>query len=184
MGVFEAIILGIVQGATEFLPVSSTGHLILMRSFLEVSDSHALAFDAVLHLATAAAVIVYFRRDIISLLQTLLRMMGRLPVDAKNQTLLTALIVGTIPAVVLGLLLESYMESVFRNPILVAVVLVLGSVFFMVAEFLYKGGRQKKTIERTVDGADRSRSVTGTHSGNVTVRCDNRRRYDAWTFTC
>ena len=147
MGVFEAIILGIVQGATEFLPVSSTGHLILMRSFLEVSDSHALAFDAVLHLATAAAVIVYFRRDIISLLQTLLRMMGRLTVDAKNQTLLTALIVGTIPAVVLGLLLESYMESVFRNPILVAVVLVLGSVFFMVAEFLYKGGRQKKTIE-------------------------------------
>jgi undecaprenyl-diphosphatase len=138
MDLFSAIILGIVQGITEFLPVSSTGHLILAREFLGVTGTNALAFDAVLHLATALAVVVYFWKDIWMLLQTLLRMLGKLPVNSKDSTLLTALVVGTLPAVVLGLLLENLMESTFRNPLLVAGVLVAGSVFFMFAEYIYE----------------------------------------------
>lgn len=138
MDLIPALILGVVQGITEFLPVSSTGHLVLTRSVLEVDGGHALAFDAVLHLATALAVIVYFWNDIWMLLQTLLRLLGRLPVNPKDATLLKALIVGTIPAVVLGLLLEGLMESTFRNPLLVAGVLVVGSLFFMFAEYVYE----------------------------------------------
>lgn len=137
MDILSAVILGIVQGATEFLPVSSTGHLILTRSFLGVEGGNALAFDALLHLATAAAVIVYFFDDIWLLIQTALRKLGRQPVDEKNFALLIALIVGTIPAVVLGLSLESLMETTFRSPLLVAGVLVLGSIFFMYAEYAY-----------------------------------------------
>ena len=148
MDLFSAIILGVVQGIAEFLPVSSTGHLILVRDFLGATDSHALAFDAVLHLATALAVVVYFWNDIWQLLQTLLRMLSRMPVNAKDSVLLKALILGTIPAVVLGLLLEDLMGSVFRNPLLVALVLVLGSVFFMFAEYMYE--RQPRTREMTV----------------------------------
>jgi len=137
MDIFSAVILGIVQGATEFLPVSSTGHLILSRSVLDVADTNALAFDAVLHLATAGAVIVYYFDEIWLLIQALLRKLGRLPTNKKDIILIKALAVGTVPAVILGLSFESLMETVFRSPLLVAGVLVLGSIFFMFAEYKY-----------------------------------------------
>ena len=137
MSWLEAVGLGVVQGLTEFLPVSSTGHLVLVRSLFGVSEANALAFDAVLHLATAAAVILYFRRDLTSLFNAALRKLGRLPVNERDLTLLYALAVGTIPAVILGLLLESSMETMFRNPLLVAGVLIAGSFLFMYAEWRY-----------------------------------------------
>ncbi len=140
MGFFDAILLGIIQGITEFLPISSTGHLILMRELLGLQTGGGeLAFDAVLHLATALAVIIYFSKDIWLIIQTGLRKLGRLPVNAKELTLLYALSLGTIPAVIAGVLLESAMETTFREPLLVAGVLVLGSLLFIYAEwFIYK----------------------------------------------
>lgn len=135
MTIFEAIVLGVVQGVTEFLPISSTGHLVLVRSLLEVSDSYALAFDAILHLATAAAVVVYFFTDIRMLARTVVRKLARLPVNPRDMALVYALIAGTIPAVVLGLLLESMMETMLRDPLIIAGVLVVGSVLFMYAEW-------------------------------------------------
>lgn len=147
MDIISAVILGFIQGVTEFLPISSTGHLILIRELLGVSDENALAFDAILHLATAAAVIIYFFDELWLLLQTLLRKLGRLPVNQRDMTLIYALIVGTIPAVALGLSLEGLMESTFRSPLLVAAVLVAGSIFFMFAEYRY----QNQYHERDVD---------------------------------
>lgn len=140
MDVFAASILGIVQGITEFLPISSTGHLILARSLMETAPDGGLAFDAMLHLATAAAVMVYFWNEIWLLVQTALRKLGRLPVNERDLVLLYALLVGTIPAVILGLLLESLMETLFRSPLLVAGVLVIGSLFFIYAEYKYQNG--------------------------------------------
>lgn len=147
MNPIESIVLGLVQGVTEFLPISSTGHLILVGTLFEVDGGQGLAFDAVLHLATVLAVVVYFRNDIWLLFQALLRKLGRLPVNERDETLLYALLVGTIPAVVLGLLLESYMETVFRSPILVAVILIAGSVLFIYAEWCY----QKQTPVNDMD---------------------------------
>lgn len=138
MDIFAASILGVIQGITEFLPISSTGHLILARSVMEAAEDGGLAFDAMLHVATAGAVIVYFWGEIWLLIQTLLRKLGRLPVNEKDLTLLYALAIGTIPAVILGLLLESLMETLFRSPLLVAGVLVLGSFFFIYAEYRYQ----------------------------------------------
>lgn len=137
MDIISAIILGVVQGITEFLPISSTGHLILARTLLDIHDQNALAFDAVLHLATASAVVVYFFGDIWNMLQALRRMLARMPVNPKDVQLIKALIIGTIPAVILGLLLEDIMNTAFRNPLLVAGVLVAGSLFFMYAEYNY-----------------------------------------------
>jgi undecaprenyl-diphosphatase len=137
MSVFEAIALGFVQGLTEFLPVSSTGHLILLRTVFGVNDAQGLAFDAVLQLASVLAVFVYFFDDVWALSQTALRKLGRLPVNKKEETLLYAILIGTIPALFFGLLLESTIASTFRSPILVALVLVLGSIFFMYAEYMY-----------------------------------------------
>lgn len=138
MELFDAILLGIVQGITEFLPVSSTGHLILTRELLGIDTANGLAFDAILHLATAGAVILYFYKDLSVLFNAVLRRFGRLPVNERDLTLVYALIAATIPAVVLGLLLESTMETLFRNPLLVAGVLVAGSLLFMYAEWVYE----------------------------------------------
>jgi undecaprenyl-diphosphatase len=145
MTIFEAIILGLVQGVTEFLPISSSGHLILMRDLLDIESSGALAFDAVLQLATVLAVILYFRNDLWVLTQTALRKLGRLPVNQKDLTLLYAILIGTIPAVIVGLLLESTMETVFRSSLLVAGVLVAGSLLFVYAEWVYS-----KTVPQNV----------------------------------
>lgn len=149
MSIFEAAILGLVQGITEFLPISSTGHLVLARSLFGFDDSYALAFDAILHLATAAAVIVYFFPDIMLLMNTVLRKLSRLPVNPRDMTLVSALIVGTIPAVVLGLALESLMETMFRNPLLIAGVLVAGSLLFMYAEWVYLNERREGDMTTT-----------------------------------
>lgn len=138
MDSISGIILGVVQGITEFLPVSSSGHLILMRAFLEAEDSTSLAFDAVLQLATALAVVVYFWNEIQVLIQTVLRKLSRLPVNPRNFALVQGLLIGTIPAVIVGIFLEPLMETLFRSPLLVAGVLVAGSVFFMFAEYRYQ----------------------------------------------
>ena len=137
MSIIQAIILGFVQGITEFLPISSSGHLILMRELLGLQVQGSLGFDAVLQLATTLAVILYFSKDLWLLSQTALRKLGRLPVNPKDLTLLYALLIGTIPAVLAGLLLEKYMDTWFRNPVLVASVFVLGSLLFMYAEWVY-----------------------------------------------
>ncbi len=141
-----AIILGFVQGITEFLPVSSTGHLILARSFLDIEDSHALAFDAMLHLATAGAVIVYFWRDIWALVHTFLRYVGRMPVNARDVSLLFAIIFGTIPAAVVGFLLEDAMDAALRAPLIVAGLLVAGSALLGIAEYFYRKRPSAKQI--------------------------------------
>lgn len=133
----DAIVLGFVQGVTEFLPVSSTGHLVLVRDWLSVTGANALAFDAILHFATTAAVILYFRSDLWNLLQVVLRKLGRLPVNQKDMTMVYALAVGTVPAVVLGLTLESLIDLYLRETLIVAGVLFAASVFFMYTEWKY-----------------------------------------------
>lgn len=137
MDITAALILGLVQGITEFLPVSSSGHLVLVREFLVIDDTNALAVDAVLHLATTAAISLYFWNDIWVLIQTAIRKLGRLPVNEKDLTLLYALMIGTVPAVVAGLLLESMIEKHFTSSLLVVAVLFSAAIFFMYAEWRY-----------------------------------------------
>jgi undecaprenyl-diphosphatase len=123
----HTIILGIVQGLTEFIPVSSSGHLILAREFLTIHGND-LAFDAVLQLATILAVAVYFWKDLWGLLY-----------DWKK---LKIIILATIPAVVFGLLLEKYMETVFRNVLLVAIMLAVGSFIMLLSEYFSTKDKQ------------------------------------------
>ncbi len=122
MTFFQSAILGLVQGLTEFIPVSSTGHLILARQLLGLDLVGSISFDAILQLATAVALICYFWRDIWNI------------ISFKNKNLILPLIIGTIPAVILGLLLESYMDTYFRGTHVVAIALIVGSVVFFFAE--------------------------------------------------
>ena len=114
------LILGFVQGLTEFLPVSSSGHLILVRDILNLSVSNGLFFDVMLHLATGMAVVVYFRND---LKQMIFR-------PKENKILWLAIILGTIPAMVLGL----FFSEELRYPYVVVLALIGGSILFIIAE--------------------------------------------------
>ncbi len=136
MDALNSALFGLLQGLTEFLPVSSTGHLVLLHEVFGAGDND-MAFDAVLQLATVLAVVIYFRRDIFDMVNAVLRQLSRLPVNQKEITLAYALLAGTIPAIIFGLMLESYMETIFRSPLFVAGVLVAGSVLFMIAEWVY-----------------------------------------------
>lgn len=134
MDVISAILLGFIQGATEFIPVSSSGHLILVRDFLSISSANDLAFDAVLQLATTLAVAVYFRADLLRLLKSAVSYVRGIDVAPEEKILLGALLFGTVPAVIAGLLLEGWMETVFRSTALVSVTLLLGALLMYVAE--------------------------------------------------
>jgi undecaprenyl-diphosphatase len=134
MTLLTGIILGAVQGLTEFLPVSSSGHLILARAFFGFETPHPLAVDAVLQLATIFAVGCYFFRDFVALARAALRMLARKPVEPAERTMVWAIVLGTVPVVAAGLLLEDLMETAFRSPALVAGTLVAGGLLMLAAE--------------------------------------------------
>lgn len=144
MSILDAILLGVVQGATEFLPISSSGHLILARDVLNIAPEGGLAFDAVLHLATALAIVVYFRTDLHILLKAGLAWILRKPADAKSLQVITVLLVGSIPAIIIGLMFGSLIETIFRSPFSVAGGLIIGSIIMLFAEAY----RSKKTKEK------------------------------------
>lgn len=152
MSYFQGLILGIVQGLTEFIPVSSSGHLILARQFFSSVSAGDLSVDAVLQLATVLAVLVYFWKDLWQLFVSFLRLLGRKEVVEKEKTLLYSIIIGTIPAVIFGLFLESKMETIFRNAHLVAYALIAGSALMYFAEKYAEQNRDLTTKKGFVVG--------------------------------
>ena len=123
----KALILGVVEGLTEFLPVSSTGHLIVAGSLLNFNDEHEKTFDVVIQLGAILAVCWEFRRRIGNVVSGL----PSRP-DARRFTL--NVIIATIPAVVLGLLFEKSIKAALFSPVPVAFALVVGGVVILWAE--------------------------------------------------
>jgi undecaprenyl-diphosphatase len=144
--IIDAIVLGIVQGLTEFLPVSSTGHLILTGEVLGIDDeTFGLQFDAAIHLGTLAAVLLYFRTTWISLIGAWFKSVAARRWDVTSQSKLAwLLLLGTIPAGVIGALIQSTAEDAFRSPALVACMLLLFTLPMVAAE---RFGRQQRDIE-------------------------------------
>lgn len=145
MTFFEGAVLGLVQGLTEFIPISSSGHLIIAHRFFG-SQENTLAIDAILQLATVLAVLVYFRKELWRLFVNFLKLISRKVIAPEEKSLLTAIIAGTIPAIILGLLLENYMESTFRSTSLVALALLAGSALMYVAD-KYRTDPKKLTVK-------------------------------------
>ncbi len=138
----QAVLLGVIQGLTEFLPVSSSAHLILARAFFGWdTERFGLPFDVAIHLGTALAVIVYFWPDLVRLFGAVPRAL-RPPfvveapdgVDGEAARLVRLIVVGTIPAVLAGLAFDRLIEEHLRTPGVSAVTLTLGAVGFFVAE--------------------------------------------------
>ena len=142
--ILEAIILGVVQGLTEFLPISSTGHLILVQKALGLSDgAYGLRFDAAIHLGTLSALLSYFRARWLALIAGFLQSLRERRWDASPQSKLAwLLLLGTIPAGIAGYLLESTAEDAFRSPALVGAMLIMFSIPMVLAERLTRGRRE------------------------------------------
>lgn len=138
MTIVHSILLGIIQGFTEFIPISSSGHLIIARELLHIPSVDGLAYDAVLQLATAMAAIVYFRSDIKRMVVAVWNYLMKRSVSIADETLIKALVIGTVPAIVAGLILEGYIETIFRSTWLVAVALLFGSAIIYLAEYTNK----------------------------------------------
>src|SRR5262245_59968088 len=146
MSALAAVILGIVQGLTEFLPVSSSAHLILARAFFgwERPADVGLAFDVALHVGTLAAILVYFRREIAAMLAAVPGMLSPAPDDAAR--LAQRIVVGTLPVVVVGLLLNDLIEDRLRTPAVAAVALAVGAAIMMAAERLGERQRDERSV--------------------------------------
>ena len=131
----EAILWGLVQGLTEFLPISSSGHLVLVPAVLGL-DPPDLATSAVLHLGTLAAVLVYFRAEVSEIVRF----------TDKGKLLLRLLVIGSIPAVVLGLAFESRLETINDTPRVVAGFLIAAGVVFVATRWI---PRRDRTMEES-----------------------------------
>ncbi len=125
----DSALWGLVQGLTEFLPISSSGHLVLVPAFLD-KEAPDLATTAVLHLGTLAAVLWYFRRDALWLV--------RPDRDPRARQVLKLLALGTIPAVVAGLLLESTLDDLFDNPTRVGLALIFTGVVLLASGWFHR----------------------------------------------
>jgi undecaprenyl-diphosphatase len=132
----EAVILGVVQGLTEFLPVSSSGHLLLGQYFLGLNqDRFGLSFDVALHMGTLVAVVSYFWRDLIRMALAFFRSFGyRDLANDPDQRLAYLVLASTVPAALIGFLFEGFFESTVRSPWVVVFNFVLVGILFLVAE--------------------------------------------------
>lgn len=137
MNVFQAIIYGIIQGITEFLPVSSTAHLTLLPWIAGWKDP-GVSFDVALHIGTAAAVIMFFIKDWVRIIKA-----GFSSPHSKDGKLFWFVVLATIPGGIAGVLLDKYMSNI-RNPLLIGIMLIIMGIFLYVAD---KVGKNETDIE-------------------------------------
>jgi len=141
MTAVEALILGLVQGLTEFLPVSSSGHLVLAEHLLDVSCDD-ITFEVAIHFATLFAVVVYFFQSLMRVFLSPFRIIrGKPSEDAKRGfRMFLAVCVGTVPAVAVGLVFKDQIESVFSSALLVSVLLLVTSAILLSTRFTIARG--------------------------------------------
>ncbi len=142
MSIFHAILLGALQGFTEFLPVSSSGHLVLVQELLHINHAGDISFEVFVHFGTFISVIVAFRKDVFLILNALLDAI-RNPVQAgqiyKNNLyfrLAVFVLLGSIPAAVVGLRFEHFIDELFGDPKLVAMMLMITAFILFMTRFV------------------------------------------------
>ncbi len=140
MELLKAVLLGILQGLTEFLPVSSSGHLVIGAKLLGF-DEPGIAFEVFLHLGTLLAVVIVFRRELLRMIMAPLRLLGggEKKVDAETELFFRwdiYIVVATIPAVIVGLFLKDRIEAIFSNILVTFTMLAVTSMIMVLTRFL------------------------------------------------
>lgn len=147
MNLVEAFVLGAIQGITEWLPVSSSGHLVLAQQVLDLNSSENVLFDLIVHLGTLLAVCGYFYKELGRIVYSLFsRRATRTPQMEALRTLGFLLIIATIPVAIVGLLLTDWIESIFTARIVATALVVNGLMLVMYERFGSKGTRRNARL--------------------------------------
>ncbi len=153
MTYIQALVLGIIQGLTEFLPISSSGHLVLTQHLFGLKEAE-LAFDVSVHLGTLVAVLLYFRQDIVDLISGLWHALGSDPTpssagDRAQVRLAWRIIIGSIPTAAIGLALHGVADRLFASPLLTGVMLMLtGGILFATRSGKQSGTKTGRSLDQ------------------------------------
>ncbi|MBU1251895.1 undecaprenyl-diphosphate phosphatase [Microcella indica] len=144
MSLLEALILGLIQGLTEFLPISSSAHLRIAGEVLPSATDPGATFTAITQIGTEAAVLVYFWKDITRIIGAWFRHVTRrgLPASDPDVRMGWLIIIGTVPIVIIGFLAQEYIRSAFRSLWLVAIVLIVFGILLGIADWLGRRDRE------------------------------------------
>ena len=149
MHLLEALILGVVQGLTEFLPISSSAHLRIVGGLLGSGEDPGAAFTAITQIGTEAAVVVFFWKDIVRIITQWFRSLsGKAPRNDPDARMGWLIIIGSIPIVVLGLLFQDQIESVLRSLWIVAIMLIAFGILLGIADWV--GAKRRRLDQITV----------------------------------
>lgn len=141
MNIFESILLGIIQGLTEFIPVSSSGHLVLLQHFLGWGESENILFEVFLHLGTLFAVLLYFHKTIWELIKSLFSWKNTVnrEIHRKNRNLIVYLIISTLFTGVYYYFFGDAFRSIYQMPMFVALLLLVTGIIIFVSDFFRDG---------------------------------------------
>lgn len=146
MTFFKSIILGIVQGLTEFLPVSSSGHLVIFQKLLKFNDPGVL-FEITVHLGTLIAVIVYFRQDIWKIIRSIFIWQKDASEEIKrSHSLLFHLIIASIVTAIIGFAFKDMFESFFENTLLVGLMLIVTGIILFISDKIKRTDKTKMSV--------------------------------------
>ncbi|MDD3861324.1 MAG: undecaprenyl-diphosphate phosphatase [Candidatus Gracilibacteria bacterium] len=150
----QSLLLGALQGITEFLPISSSGHLVLGEHFFSLDTSALKSFDVAVHMGTLLAILIYFWKDVWQMLKTFFELLtGKTKFDNPYAKLILYIVIGTIPAVIIGLLFEDWMDANFRNLKAVGTLMILVGITFYFGEMFYQknyGSNLKAVVQKAV----------------------------------
>lgn len=135
MDYIYSLILGIVQGLTEFIPVSSSGHLIILHDILKFDLEQNLAFDTALHIGTGLAILIYFWVDFKKYIQAFFELLlNQKRTKDTELKIVFSIMIASIPAVIVGLFFEDIIENIFRSTYVVVITLITVAILFLIVE--------------------------------------------------
>ncbi len=153
MSYLDAILLGIIQGLTEFLPISSSGHLVLVQELLGVKQS-GVSFELLVHLGTLLAVLLYFHTGIVSLMRAVYT-----PSMKTERKMIGLLLVGTIPAGLAGVLFKDFFEEAFSSPVITSCMLLVTGLILLATRFVKKREGHVSWLTAVVIGVAQSMAI-------------------------
>lgn len=157
--VFQAIILGVVQGLTEWLPISSSGHLALVQLALDLEVP--VFYDAILHLGTLAGVFAIYQKDIIRIMKSLFTAQdkGNVGPYPQGRTMLWFIILGTIPTGIIGITFRSFFEYSFYDPLSIALGFIITGVLLLITALLKVGHKKLGPLDAVLIGIGQGISI-------------------------